>query len=255
MESPHIFPPFDRIFLPVTTAIIALSETHRRHLQEVDSIDPEKIVVIENGIATQRFDHVDAELVRKTRAALPVSERDRLVIMIALLRPVKAHEALISAAALLSARRDDIKFLIVGDGPRKHQLETMVRDLQLGEKVLFLGERHDVATLLHLSDVLVLPSHSEGLPLVVIEAMAAGVPVVASAVGSIPEMIEDRINGKLIGPADANALASAIADLLDDAELSRRLIENARNTVQSKYTLDKMVSKYEEFFDRLAKFT
>ena len=119
--------------------------------------------------------------------------------------------------------------------------------------MLFLGERDDVPVLLALSDVLVLPSHDavETLPLAILEAMAAGVPVVASAVGSVPDVIEDGVNGRLIAPADAHGLAGAVRDIMDDRAKSAQMAHNAGETVRTRYGVGRMVAGYQALFESL----
>ncbi|MEJ2722272.1 MAG: glycosyltransferase, partial [bacterium] len=222
-NSPKNFDGVDRLFLGSTASIVALSNLHARYIEEVDGLDPAKITIIENGIIIDKYGRSDAQKLSELRAALEITENEKVVIMVAGLRPEKAHEALIRAAHILQERRTDVRFLIVGDGPRRQELEEMARASHVRESVMFLGERDDVADLLHLAHVFVLPSHSvvETLPLSVMEAMAAGVPVVASAVGSVPDMIEDRVNGILIPPADGERLAEALGDLLSDDAFAR----------------------------------
>ncbi len=241
----------ERIFIRGMDRFVAISEAHAAYTREVEGIDAEKIVVIENGIETRRFSKTEPVEIERVRTELGLSSGDRVVIMVAVLRPEKAHEALLDAAKRLVVSYSGLKFLIVGDGPRRAYLEEQKREKQLGENVYFLGQRRDVETLLHLSDILVLPSHPvvETMPLAVLEAMAAGVPVVASAVGSIPELVEDGVSGRLIPPADPVALAAAIAGLLDDEASAGRIAENARRIVEERYSVDRMVSKYEALFE------
>jgi glycosyltransferase involved in cell wall biosynthesis len=136
----------------------------------------------------------------------------------------------------------------------RESLDSKREALGLAERVRFLGRRSDIPELLHLSDVLVLPSHPavETLPMAVLEAMAAGVPVVASAVGSVPDIIENGKNGRLIAPADANGLVSAICHIFDNGQETQQIIRRARETVENRYTAERMASKYGELFERLA---
>jgi glycosyltransferase involved in cell wall biosynthesis len=245
----------DRFFLASADAVVALSELHAEYLERQEGIDPGKIRIIENGIDVERYATPPAQ---GTSAALRddigVGRDDHVVMMVAALRPEKAHEALLSAARSIVASRQGVKFLIVGDGDRRAELERMRNDLELGEHVLFLGVRSDIPQLLAIADTVVLPSHPavETLPMAVLEAMAAGVPVVASAVGSIPDLIEHKRNGLLIQPADANGLRGAICYIIDNKEESRSLAEAARATVREKYTIEQMVSSYAALFERLA---
>ena len=255
METRRSFTRLDRALMRWTDAVVALSGAHAGYLREVERIDPRKIVVIENGIDTARYEAVDAAKVERLRTELGLGEGDRVVSMIAALRPEKAHEALIEAARIIAERRPDLtlKFLVVGRGPRRQAIETLTTAAGLQESVLLIGEREDIPELLCISNALVLPSHAavETLPLVVLEAMAAGVPVVASAVGSIPEIIENGVNGLLVAPADPVGLSEALCHIVDEREKTQGMIERARETVRQKFTVEKMLRGYVDLFDRL----
>jgi glycosyltransferase involved in cell wall biosynthesis len=255
METRRSFTRLDRALLRWTDAVVALSGAHAAYLREVERIDQRKIVIIENGIDTARYEAVDGAKVERLRAELGLGEGDRVISMIAALRPEKAHEALIEAARILAERRPDLsfKFLVVGGGPRREAIEALRIQAGLQNKVLLLGEREDIPDVLHVSNALVLPSHAavETLPLVVLEAMAAGVAVVASAVGSVPEIIENGRNGLLIPPADPVGLSEALCHIVDERENTQRMIERARETVRQRFTVEKMLRGYVDLFDRL----
>jgi glycosyltransferase involved in cell wall biosynthesis len=255
MGSRRSFTRIDRALMRWTDAVVALSGAHATYLRDVEGIDPGKIVVIENGIDTKRYEEPDPAGVEKARGELGLAEDDRVVSMVAALRPEKAHEALVEAAGILARRRKGppVKFLVVGGGPRRAEIERLVTGGGLEKSVLFAGERDDVPEILRLSDALVLPSHAavETLPLVVLEAMAAGVPVVASAVGSVPEIIENGQNGLLIAPADPVGLSEALCHIFDELENTQRMIERARDTVRQRFTVEKMLRGYVALFDRL----
>lgn len=254
MKSPKNFNWVDRLFLRSTSSIIALSESHARYLERVDGIPPAKTTIIENGILPALYENPDVDRIRSLRNEFSLPEESKVVVMVAGLRPEKAHEALLQAASRLVRDRPDIRYLVVGDGPRRQELEQMAHGLNLGLSVTFAGERSDIPDLLNLADLLVLPSYAavETLPLSIMEAMAAGVPVIASRVGSVPDMIEDGVNGRLISPGNAEDLASAIIELIDNEPLARAMGSTARRTVHEKYTLGQMVDKYSALIERLA---
>ena len=247
------FSAIERIILRGMDRFVALSEAHAEYTQSREGIDPKKITIIENGIDVAACRDVEPAAIEAARQELGLDPGRKVVSMVAALRPEKAHEALLQAAKDLIVTYPDLTFLIVGDGSRREHLEKLSSELQLGEHVKFLGVRGDVAVLLHLTEVLVLPSHPvvETLPLSVLEAMAAGVPVVASRVGSIPEVIEDDVNGRLIRPADPKALAAAVSSLLSDEPARQAMVAAARRTVEQRYSADRMVSKYMEMFESL----
>jgi len=244
----------DRWLMEFTDRVVALSRAHARYLVEREAIPPAKIAVIENGVPVEQYSHPGEGSLAELRQDLDLGPEDRVVIMVAALRPEKAHEVLLAAAKRLVAGRAGAKFLIVGDGPRRAELEALRDGLGLAREVIFLGVRHDVARLLHLADVLVLPSHPavETLPLAVLEAMAAGVPVVASRVGSVPEVVLDGSTGVLIEPGDALALADAIRYIIENRDRAAEMAVRARDLVRKRFTVEQMVGRYQELFELLA---
>ena len=135
----------------------------------------------------------------------------------------KGHTDLLHAATVVSREFRTVKFLLIGDGAERARLEVMTAELGLSKTVLFLGRRNDVPRLLACCDLFVLPSSAEGLPNSVLEAMAAGLPVVATRVGGIPEIIDDGASGLLVAPRDPQSLAAAILQLLANEEFARQL--------------------------------
>jgi glycosyltransferase involved in cell wall biosynthesis len=142
------------------------------------------------------------------------------------------------------------RLLLAGGGDMEDELKRQVLDLGLRRAVTFLGTRDDAPLLLQAFDVLALPSLWEGLPMVVLEAMAAGCPVVASAVGGLPDVIEDRVSGRLVPPADPAALAFALADLLSSDEERSALAVAARARFDAHYSARFMVHSYEKLYRR-----
>jgi glycosyltransferase involved in cell wall biosynthesis len=243
----------DRWLLEFTDRVVALSRAHANYLIEHEGVAPGSVTIIENGIPVEEY--AAAEDARASlEDELGLQERDKVVVMVAGLRPEKAHEIFLEAARLLTVTRSDLKFLVVGDGPRRAELESMCTHLNLGPYVRFLGVRRDVARLLHVAHVLTLPSHPavETLPLSVLEAMAAGVPVVATRVGSLPEVIESGRTGVLIDHGNPAALAAAIGKLVDDPVRSREMATAARGVVGSRFSVGRMVEKYAALFQSLA---
>ena len=160
-----------------------------------------------------------------------------LVGNVARLAPQKDHETLLEAARLVRDRRPDVRFAIVGDGELREELERRAEGLP----VLFTGARDDVPELLASFDVFAFPSLFEGLCLAVIEAQAAGVPVVATPAGGIRETVVDGETGLLVPTRDPGALAGGILRLLDDRELAERLATEARRRVRERYSEERMV--------------
>lgn len=255
MESRRSFTRLDRLLMRRTDAVVALSAAHAEYLRRVEGVDAGKIVIVENGIDVERHQDLNEEKLAKTRRELDVRAEERVVAMVAALRPEKAHLALLEAARRIVSGRPDLRarFLVVGEGPERGRIEARRSELGLDAHVRLTGVRDDIPEILHLSHALVLPSHAavETLPLAVLEAMAAGVPVIASAVGSVPEVVEDGRTGRLIAAADAVGLAEAICRIFDEGEETQQIIRLARQKVRERYTVERMVARYEELFDRL----
>ena len=243
----------DRWLMEFTDRLVALSRLHALYLEDVEGIDPGKITIIENGIPLDEFAGPDESALTALRSELGLESGDKVVTILAALRPEKAHEVFLEAARLLVVSGNSPRFLIVGDGPQRGELEALSAKLGLERHVRFLGTRSDVAQLLHLSDVLTLPSHPavETLPLSVMEAMAAGVPVVATRVGSLPELIEDGSSGLLIEPGDPDVLAKAVQSLFDHPDRARTMAAAAKKAVHDRHSVDSMVERYVSLFESL----
>jgi L-malate glycosyltransferase len=202
-----------------------------------ERVPPRSIAVIPNGIDFDGFP-----------AAAPRVGPLRRVITVANLRSEKAHEILIEAAARLRADWPDLEYLIVGDGPRREELEALSRARGLERQVRFLGQREDVPALLAASDVFVLPSRTEAFPNGIMEAMAAGLPAVACAVGGILELVAPGRTGSLVAPDDPAALAAALGALLADPARARVLGAAAQRHIEARYSFDRMVAAFEGLY-------
>jgi glycosyltransferase involved in cell wall biosynthesis len=177
-----------------------------------------------------------------------------LVAVFARLNRLKGLEYFLEAAALLMHRFEEVRFLIVGDSissEYRDELETRARALGLGERIVFAGFRSDIPELLAEVSLSVLPSLAEGLSNVVLEAMAAGVPVVATAVGGTKELIEDGVSGLLTPPRDAAALAHAIGSLLADPERAERIGREGRRQATERFSLQATVEQTERLYERV----
>lgn len=208
----------------------------------------EKFVVIPNGIdppppATLSRDALLAEL------GLP--PQARLIGAVGRLWPQKRVKDLIWAADLLKVIRDDVHLLIVGDGPHRRRLEQYRRQVRIEDKVHFLGHRSDVSRLMPHFDLLWLGSEYEGLPNVIMEAMAAGVPVVASDIAGNRDLVVPGETGYLVPLGDRAALARQANKLLDDAALSRRLGAAARRRILDSFSVERMVDRHARLYREL----
>ena len=231
---------FSRYIYRRAAHVIAVSDAIHRRLIDVDGVPPTRITVIRNALPPM------PELAPPSQPtpsqASPLLTGDRAgptVGVIARLQPEKGVAYFLQAAAQVAQSAPEARFVIVGDGPLRQDLASLRDHLGLRERVQFLGLRVDAPALVAGLDVLVVPSlpslSGEGTPLVILEAMAAGVPIVASAVGGIPEQIGHEREGLLVPPGDPEALSAAILSLLQDPAWARRLGEAGRRRLATRF--------------------
>jgi glycosyltransferase involved in cell wall biosynthesis len=207
------------------------------------------VSVIWNGIRPERFASRYSRVYTRRLLGLP---GDRPIAgMVARLSPEKGAEYFIDALAWLARRGSDVHGVVVGDGPERAVLEKKAGALGLRERITFAGQVDDVAPWLASFDVAVCPSLQESFGLAAVEAQAAGVPVVATRAGGFSEILSNGMNALLVEPADAEALARAIRRLLDDPGLVRCLVQNAKQNVASRFTLDRTASRYAALYREL----
>jgi glycosyltransferase involved in cell wall biosynthesis len=228
-------------------AVIAITEAVRDVLAR-GGVDPSVITVIYSGIdLAKRAVRADGA---GLRAELGIPREARLVGVIGALAPHKAQAFLLKAAAKLAEERDDVRYIIAGEGELERELKELALLLKVTSIVTFAGFRRDMEAVLGAIDLFVLSSVAEGLCTSILDAMASGVPVVATRVGGVPEVVVDGESGLLVPPADEGALASAIARALDDGDLRRRLVEGGRLRVK-RFSLERTVAETESLYARL----
>lgn len=232
----------DRVVRRVTTEVICVSETERREGLAARTCVEDRTVVIRNGVEPESFPV-------RVHAAV---ERPRLVSLGRFKAP-KDFGTLLEALAQLR----DVPFeaVLVGDGPQRRALERAAQELGLSDVVEFAGERDDVPSLLAGADCFVLSSTSEGMPISVLEAMAAGLPVVASDVGGVHELVREGETGFLVPAQDAAALARAIRPVLADHHERARLGANGRSDVEATFTVARVRRQHADLYHRLLSVT
>ena len=196
-----------------TDRVIAVSKRARDHIVATASLPRNRVIALWNGIDLAPF-RTPSVGRGDIRAELGIPVKAPLIVTVAVLRQPKGVQDMIEAMSQIGDRLPNAHYLVVGDGAHRAELEALVGRLDLADRVLFSGRRDDVADLLGASDVFALPSHTEALPTVVIEAMAAGLPVVATDVGGIPEMVERGGTALLVPPHRPDALADAVGRLI-----------------------------------------
>lgn len=210
-----------------------------------------QITCIHNGIINDIPARTD--MPETTREQIGIAETAFVVGSVGRLSPVKGIEYLIQAVSLLVHEQGikSIQVAIVGGGPLQKSLETLSQNLAVAEHVKFIGERQDVPSLLRLFDVFAMPSLHEGLPMALLEAMRAGCPVVASAVGGIPEVIRDGNEGVLVPPKDSSALAQAIGAMHASASNRARLSHAGQARVAAEFDAGRMATRTKNFYHYL----
>jgi len=170
------------------------------------------------------------------------------VVTVARLSPEKDVANLVRATALAAGQAPELRVEIAGGGPCLADLNRLVTDLGVGDRIAFLGEVRDVPAVLARARMFVLPSRSEGIPLTVLEAMACGVPVVATRVGGLPEVVDHEVTGLLVPPADPAALAGAMVEIWNDPDRSARMGRAGRRCAEERFDVLRMVAEYERLY-------
>lgn len=226
-------------------AFVSVSREDRRKMIEIERIPADRIRLVVNGIAP------DAPTPgRRLRTELGLGS-EPVIGAVGALRAQKAYDVLIRAAAELRHTHPGIRVLIAGDGTEEARLQALIRELGLQEVVLLLGPRLDVADVLATLDVAVSSSRYEGSPLAMMEYMQAGLPIVATRVGGVPDLIEDGVHGLLVEPGSSAALAGAIRSLLNDRSRAAAMGLRARARQRSEFDLDGMIRNVEALYEEL----
>ena len=209
-------------------------------LSRAQGVSPSRIRTILNGIDLDRFGFIGPD------PAGPV-------MTVARLSPEKDVANLVRATAIAAERAPALRVEVAGGGPCREELDHLAAELGVAGRFTFLGEARDVPALLRRACMFVLPSRSEGIPLTALEAMACGLPVVATRVGGLPEVVEDGITGLLVPPADPAALARAVVEIWGDPRRGDRMGHASRRRVEDRFDVRRMVGQYEAMYREVAR--
>jgi glycosyltransferase involved in cell wall biosynthesis len=227
--------------------VVANSEMVRQHLINHDGFSPAHVRVLYNGIDVERFANVEG-----TRNELGSYSGNKLIAVSANMHThTKGHDRIITAAQTVCSAIPDCVFVFIGDGALRSQFERKVRSLALEENFLFLGQRNDVAALLARCDVGLLASSAEGLPNAVLEYMAAGLPVVATSVGGIPEIIGQSQAGLLVPPETPDALADALIAVLKDPAKAKAMGQAGKKRVHEEFSFDRLLEDLQNLYSEI----
>jgi len=235
----------DRTLALFTTRLIACTAQVAEKLHNQDGIDARRIVTLANGVDLQRFADVTPVDIERELGA---SGSGPWLAVLGRLEPVKGQAYLLECLALLRDQGIEFRCVLIGDGPERESLVEKVARLQLADRVYLAGFRDEVPAWLAAIDVLVMPSRWEGLPMALLEAMALGKPVVAHAVGGVPDVVRDGQEGLLVPPHHPQQMMQALARLLGDAALRAQMGANALSRVRSHYSAEALARAYEKLY-------
>jgi glycosyltransferase involved in cell wall biosynthesis len=230
----------ERRLWPWAHHILCNSRAIRSVLIDSCRVPAGRLTTIYNGVDTEYFSPPDA----------PVAGPPG-VLCVARMVPEKDHDTLLEAFSRTAQAHPEAELWLLGDGPRLKEVRDLARRLMPGERVKLLPPREDLRPLLHQASLLVLSSRTEALPNVILEAMASGLPVVATRVGGVPELVDHGRTGWLVDAGDASGLAAAMSQALADPDARQVMGRAGRKRVLENFSLDTMAARYEEVFDRL----
>jgi glycosyltransferase involved in cell wall biosynthesis len=228
--------------------IVAVSEYVAASVRRRLLVPRARITVVPNAVDTEVF-APDAARRAAVRAALDLTASQPVVVCVGRMTPQKGQDVLLRAFSEVLRARPESRLVLVGDGAQRREYEELAGRLGLGSAVRFLGVRADVPDILKAADVLALPSRHEGFGLVLTEALACSLPVVATRTGPVPEIVRDGETGRLFPPGDAAALAGALDGLLGDAAGRRRMGEKARADAEARFSLPVMVARLQSLYE------
>ncbi len=238
----------DALWIRYFDRIVAVSDEIKREMLKY-RIPEKKIEVVDNGIDLGRFNKDIST--KEIKREFNINDDNKIVGTIGSLRYEKGHIYLLRAAKEIIENHKYVKFMIIGDGPLRKYLANEIINLGIKDNVIFTGYRKDIPEMLSVFDIFVLPSIKEGLPLVLLEAMAAGKPVIASKVGAVPKIIKNNKNGILIKSKSIPELKSAIDFILDNKEKVERLTTEGYVTVKKEFSSEIMCEKYLNLYKEL----
>lgn len=250
-RTPQQIPPrkIKNYLLPKADMLIAVSEAQKRLFKDFPELS-DRITVIHNGVDIRQFEHVDGS---RFRQELGIDSKRLLLGIVGPVSPHKGIEEFIRAAKIISQQIEDVMFLVVGpERPHAFAMEMrhLAEQLNLQNQIIFTGFRTDIPEVMAGLDILITPSRVEAFGRVILEAMAAGTPVIASQVGGIPEIIDNPSIGVLVPPESVDKLAAAVLNLHADEERKHKLIHFAREHVRQNFSIARHTRCVEEIYDR-----
>jgi glycosyltransferase involved in cell wall biosynthesis len=240
----------ERLTFALSDRIVCVAEALAQDLTGRSGRDPRKVQVIQNGVDLEAFDPGTVDGWR-ARREFGVEEDTPLIGIVGRMTAQKGHLDLLKALVQIKAAIPTVKALIVGDGPLRPELVQYARTHRLDDCCIFTGMREDIPTIMAALDIVALPSLSEGLPFILLEAMAMGKPVVATRVNGVSEVVEDGVTALLVPPQAPELLAQAVIALLRNRQLGSRLGAAARRQAEQRFGLERMIQDVETLYEKL----
>ncbi len=231
-----------------TDALTVLSNAEKKMCHTLNLANEQKVHTISNGIDLERYTK-NEDAGNAVRKSLGIDQSEIVILSVGRLTSEKGHSFLLKGFFRLLDRHESIRLIIAGDGPERINLESQISDSSNTQNVIFSGYSNDIPSLLSAADIFVLPSLYEGFGLAIIEAMAVGLPVIASNVGGIPEIINSKNNGFLFKKGDVTELTEQLNELVMNRQKRTELGRNALKT-SKKYSLQKMLDSYYALYDQ-----
>jgi glycosyltransferase involved in cell wall biosynthesis len=243
-----LFRLIDRYFLPATTRVICVCQSDLEQGINAGVVSKEKGIVVYNGIEAEKYGRNVTS--NELRESFHAGENDTVFISVGRLHVQKGHRDLIRAFKHAAHQYTQSRLLIVGDGELRAELEGLARSLELQEKIFFLGNRKDIPELLQAADIFVLSSLWEGQPIALLEAMATGLPVIATNVNGIPEIISDGQDGLLVDAGSVDGMATAMKRMIADVELRTQCSLNGRARIDKEFSAQHMAQRVGDLYTR-----
>ena len=244
----HSYLPITRFGIDQSDGVTAIS-SYLREMTVKEFAVKREIEVIPNFVNCDVYTPLSEEARREGRAQF-AEPGEKILLHLSNFRPVKRASDVIEIFARV-ARALPARLLLIGDGPDRSQAEWLAHKLKIQERIHFLGKQAGVSDLLPLADLMIMPSRLESFGLAALESMACRVPTIATAVGGVPELIEDGVNGRLFPVGDVDGMAQAAIDLLTDDTKYSAMANAARQTAQKRYCASKIIPRYEAYYERV----
>ncbi len=216
-------------------------------------IDPNKLVAVHNAI--DPADITIKKTANRIREELGIEENQPIIGTAGRMVPVKGYNIFLDMAKIILEKTPEVRFLLVGDGPLKQELEGMTQNLGIDKEVIFPGFRDDIIDIINCLDIFVISSYHEGIPIALLEAMALKKAIVATAVGGINEIIENDVSGILVNPGDSPALAEACIKVLDDINIKKKLENEAPKRINSEFSVEIQKSYFLKIYRELIQYS